>query len=120
MNKKLNKSVPELRFSEFEGNWQEKRLEKLFSDFKSGFGITSDDINEHGTYPVFGGNGLRGYTENFTHDGFYFLIGRQGALCGNINRTSGKAFISEHAVACRANDSSDTEWLVLLVEKQGQ
>ena len=59
----------------------------------------------------FGGNGLRGFTESFTHNGFYFLIGRQGALCGNINRTYGKAYISEHAIACQANESSDTEWL---------
>ena len=60
---------------------------------------------------MFGGNGIRGYVESFTHDGFYFLIGRQGALCGNINRINGKAYISEHAVACKANHTSDTEWL---------
>jgi type I restriction enzyme, S subunit len=111
MSKKLKKNTPLLRFLEFEEDWNEKRLEELFSEFKSGYGITSEDINEHGTYPVFGGNGLRGYTKNFTHDGFYFLIGRQGALCGNINRINGKAYISEHAIACRANDTSDTEWL---------
>ncbi|MBD2303896.1 restriction endonuclease subunit S [Nostoc sp. FACHB-190] len=92
-------------------DWKRKRLEELFSEFKSGYGITSDEITEYGTYPVFGGNGLRGYTEKFTHDGFYFLIGRQGALCGNIHRTYGKAYISEHAIACRANDTANTEWL---------
>jgi len=111
MSKKITKSVPKLRFSEFVEDWQEKRLENLFSEFKSGFNITSEDIAEHGTYPVFGGNGVRGYVESFTHDGIYFLIGRQGALCGNINRINGKAYISEHAIACKANDQSDTEWL---------
>ena len=111
MSNKTNKDVPKLRFSEFAGDWQEKRLEKLFSEFKSGFNITSEDISEHGTYPVFGGNGIRGYVESFTHDGFYLLIGRQGALCGNINRINGKAYISEHAIACKANDQSNTEWL---------
>ncbi|MCC5642763.1 restriction endonuclease subunit S [Nostoc sp. CHAB 5824] len=105
----------QIRFKQPDGSpfpdWERKRLEELFSEFKSGCGITSDEITEHGTYPVFGGNGLRGYTEKFTHDGFYFLIGRQGALCGNIHRTYGKAYISEHAIACRANDTANTEWL---------
>ncbi|MEH2380376.1 MAG: restriction endonuclease subunit S [Nostoc sp.] len=111
MGKKLKKNVPVLRFPEFKGNWEEKRLEELFLEFKSGYNITSEDITDHSTYPVFGGNGLRGFADKFTHDGFYFLIGRQGALCGNINRTYGKAYISEHAIACKANDTSDTEWL---------
>lgn len=92
-------------------DWEKKRLESIFSEFKSGYNITSDELTESGSYPVFGGNGIRGYSEKFTHEGFYFLIGRQGALCGNIHRSYGKAYISEHAIACKANDTSDTEWL---------
>jgi type I restriction enzyme S subunit len=103
--------VPQLRFSEFEEEWVEKRLEKLFSEFKSGQNITSSHIKESGEYPVFGGNGLRGYINEYTHDGNYFLIGRQGALCGNINKFKGKAYFSEHAIACRANETNDTNWL---------
>jgi type I restriction enzyme S subunit len=108
---KNKKNVPELRFSEFNSDWIEKRLEELFQEFQSGNNITSTDIYENGSYPVFGGNGLRGYTENYTHDGFYFLIGRQGALCGNIKRVKNKVYVSEHAIACKANHLSDTEWL---------
>lgn len=103
--------IPKLRFPEFSGEWELKRLENLFFEFKSGEGITSTHIFEKGQYPVFGGNGLRGYCNTYTHEGEYFLIGRQGALCGNINRTKGKVYISEHAIACKANNSSDTEWL---------
>jgi len=106
-----NINIPQLRFPEFEGEWVEKRLEKLFSEFKSGNNITASQIKENGNYPVYGGNGLRGYYDDFTHNDNYFLIGRQGALCGNINRSNGKAFFSEHAIACRANDENNTEWL---------
>ena len=105
------KMVPKLRFPEFREKWQEKRLVDLFLEFKSGFGITSKEIQETGKYPVYGGNGIRGYSNEYTHDGSYFLIGRQGALCGNINRVEGKSYISEHAIACKANESSYTEWL---------
>lgn len=105
------RKIPALRFPEFEGEWEEKRLGKLCSTFKSGTGITSEHIYGAGEYPVYGGNGLRGYTNSFTHEGFFVLIGRQGALCGNINRIRGKSYISEHAIAVAANETSDTEWL---------
>ncbi len=105
----------ELRFKDDDGlefaEWKEHELGDLCSTFKSGLGITSEKINEQGEYPVFGGNGLRGYSDSYTHDGFYVLIGRQGALCGNINRSRGKAYISEHAIAVCANESADTQWL---------
>ncbi len=105
------KKVPNLRFPEFKSDWSIKRLGDLCSTFKSGYGITSGNIFDSGEYPVFGGNGLRGYTNTFTHDGFFLLIGRQGALCGNINRVQGKSYISEHAIAVSENDLSSTEWL---------
>lgn len=79
--------------------WEVKRLGEVCSHFKSGASITAKNITETGDYPVYGGNGLRGYTNNFTHEGAYVLIGRQGALCGNINYIEGKNYISEHAIA---------------------
>lgn len=87
-----------------------KRLGEICTYFKSGEGITSKDISENGQYPVYGGNGLRGYTDKkYTHDGAYILIGRQGALCGNINYVTGKCYISEHAIAVQTK--GDLSWL---------
>ena len=71
---------------------------KYFVSMKSGEQITSEQIREESAFPVYGGNGLRGYFEKYTHDGEYPLIGRQGALCGNINYANGKFWASEHAV----------------------
>lgn len=78
-------------------NWQEVRLKDI-ARLQSGNGITSDDIDEIGDYPVYGGNGMRGYTDSYTNCGDYVLIGRQGALCGNINYATGCFYASEHAV----------------------
>lgn len=103
--------VPKLRFKEFDEQWKEKKLDNLFSTFKSGKSITSEAIYPLGSYPVYGGNGLRGYADQYTHSGEYFLIGRQGALCGNINSVNGKVYISEHAIACQANTENDTGFL---------
>jgi type I restriction enzyme S subunit len=78
---------------------------------KSGEGITSKSIREIEDYPVYGGNGLRGFTSSFTHEGEYILIGRQGALCGNITRVRGKFYASEHAVVVTVFDKNNVDWL---------
>ncbi|HAB51236.1 MAG TPA: hypothetical protein DCE80_03510 [Ignavibacteriales bacterium] len=78
---------------------------------KSGESITSDNIREADEYAVYGGNGLRGYTSTYTHDGDYILIGRQGALCGNINYAFGKFFASEHAVVVTRFNDEHIFWL---------
>ncbi len=78
---------------------------------KSGESITALQFNEDGEYPVYGGNGFRGNYDRFTHDGDYVLIGRQGALCGNINIAKGKFFASEHAIIVNPDWEFDTNWM---------
>ncbi len=90
--------------------WEVRRL-KFVTSMKSGYSITSETIHEHGNYPVYGGNGLRGYTSSFTHEGLHIIIGRQGALCGNINYTTeGKFWASEHAVVVSPKIDIDLFW----------
>lgn len=90
--------------------WRMKKL-KYVASLKSGESITSDEIADSGEYPVYGGNGLRGYTSKYTHSGHYVLIGRQGALCGNVNYASGRFWASEHAVVASIRDEVDVTWL---------
>lgn len=90
-------------------HWTVRSL-KFLAKMKSGVNITSDDIAESGTHPVYGGNGQRGYADSFTHDGDYVLIGRQGALSGNINYASGKFHASEHAVVAGLTIGRNTFW----------
>lgn len=84
---------------------------KRIAGLKSGESITAEDIDESGPYPVFGGNGLRGYTTSFTHSGTYALVGRQGALCGNVNYAEGPFWASEHAVVVTPKVKLATRWL---------
>jgi type I restriction enzyme S subunit len=90
-------------------HWQEKRIKDL-SFLQSGINITSDQIEEEDKYPVYGGNGLRGYFSKYTNEGEYVLIGRQGALCGNINYASGKFWATEHAVVVYLKPNIDWKW----------
>ncbi|MBP0011258.1 MULTISPECIES: restriction endonuclease subunit S [unclassified Roseofilum] len=90
-------------------HWEEKRIKDL-SFLQSGINITSQQIEDEGKYPVYGGNGIRGYFSGYTNDGNYILIGRQGALCGNINHASGKFWATEHAVVVYHNKKIDVKW----------
>ena len=90
-------------------HWEVRRLKTLCS-MKSGEGITAMSIEPTGEYPVYGGNGLRGYTSNYTHDGNFVLIGRQGALCGNVHVARGRFWASEHAVVAALDRGHALEW----------
>ena len=98
------------RLPGFSGEWQTKRLDEL-SAMKSGNSITSVEIDQFSRYPCYGGNGLRGFTSSFTHDGNFALIGRQGALCGNVFGVQGQFFASEHAIVVTAYARTDIRWL---------
>ena len=84
------------------------QLGSLCMKFNSGVNITSENIYEQGVYPVFGANGIRGYTDSFNFDGKCALIGRQGAYCGNVKYFEGKAYISEHAIIVEANSQNNS------------
>ncbi len=79
------------------GHWEVRRLKHMCA-MRSGDAITAESINPAGDHPVYGGNGRRGYASSFTHDGEFPLVGRQGALCGNVHLARGKFWASEHAV----------------------
>ncbi len=81
-------------------HWNVTRLKHLIR-MKSGDTLSSEQMDPaEGCYPVFGGNGKRGFYSDFNTQGDYVLIGRQGALCGNINYAHGKFWATEHAVVC--------------------
>ena len=110
-------NVPNLRFPEFQGKWEYFLINDVCSEFKSGKNIKADSVFECGEYPVYGGNGLRGYTSSYNHEGSYVLIGRQGALCGNVRSVYGKTYITEHAIAVAGNEKSNTNFLHYLFLK---
>jgi type I restriction enzyme S subunit len=90
-------------------HWETKKIKHITS-LRSGETITADSISDSGDYPVYGGNGFRGFTSEYTHAGDYVLIGRQGALCGNINYASGQFWASEHAIVATIKMNDDTFW----------
>ena len=118
---KQDKSVnnfPNLRFPGFEDEWEVKKLGDICK-MQAGKFVTASEISASpnvALFPCYGGNGLRGYTRSFNYDGRYSLIGRQGALCGNVTFTDGKFHATEHAVVVTPTGEIETEWMFSLLK----
>lgn len=95
--------------------WIERRLGEVCSRLSSGSNITAKDIHESGRFPVFGGNGIRGYAAEENFSGECAIVGRQGAYCGNVRYFRGKARMSEHAIVACAGPSHNTRFLAYLL-----
>jgi type I restriction enzyme S subunit len=105
-----NENVKE---GELPEGWRWKTLIEV-CDMKAGLFVRASEISEEfqdGLFPCYGGNGLRGYVKSSTHEGMFPLIGRQGALCGNVHLVSGKFHATEHAVVVTRKEGIEIEWL---------
>lgn len=83
----------------------------LCKRFSAGSGIPAKKIHKEGLYPVYGANGIRGYTDTYNFDGKCAIIGRQGAECGNVHYFEGKAFMTEHAIVAEPNEDNVAGYL---------
>ena len=90
-------------------------LGEVCSRLSSGKSIKAAEIFPAGKYPVYGGNGLRGYADRSNFEGECAIIGRQGAYCGNVRYFKGEAYMTEHAVVCQANERANTYYLSALL-----
>ncbi len=89
-----------------------------FFNLQAGKFVSAEDIHTespHFPYRCFGGNGIRGYVSSFNRRGDYPIIGRQGALCGNVNYASGEFYATEHAVVVESFGRTDPIWAKYLL-----
>ena len=88
-------------------------------DMKAGKAIAAVEINAEQTkqfpYPCYGGNGVRGFVANSNQNGEFCLIGRQGALCGNVCFATGTFYATEHAVVVKNDARLNNRYLYHLL-----
>jgi len=118
--KGLDKSVPMKDsgiewIGEVPESWRKVKLKNLCRKMNSGTNLTTEEISEEGIYPVYGGNGIRGYYNNFNQREECLLIGRQGALCGNLKHTYEPIWATEHAVITLPSELADINYLYYLL-----
>ena len=98
-------------------NWCWCKIGTIFT-LQAGKNIQAAEIHENpftDSHPCYGGNGIRGYVASSNRTGDYPIIGRQGALCGNINRATGEFYATEHAVCVETYSQISVAWACLFL-----
>jgi len=115
------KSIKVKFLETFDGNLESsEQLLGNVCELKAGKFIPAAEIidtHNEGFYPCYGGNGLRGFVDKYSHEGEYPLIGRQGALCGNVHFAQGKFYATEHAVVARPKIQLNACWLYFALQE---
>lgn len=75
--------------------WYISTLQEMLK-LTSGDNLTAKSII-NGDYPVYGGNGIMGYHNHYNLDGINVIVGRVGALCGNVRLVEGKIWYTDNA-----------------------
>ena len=85
-------------------HWSIRKLKYSIS-IKSGDGIANIEVNPEHLIPIYGGNGIMGYTDSANSDTLELIIGRVGALCGNVYMVGGQKWISDNALRLTTIDN---------------
>ena len=89
-------SVLDEVFGELEGKYGLRKINTLFK-IKSGDFLPKKKMNINGTINVYGGNGINGRHDRFNLMGENIIIGRVGALCGNVHYVDEKIWLTDNA-----------------------
>lgn len=74
-------NVPNLRFPEFQGEWEEYRIEDITENISSG---RCKSHSPNGKYNLYGSTGIIGKTDEACYEGNLVLVARVGANAGSL------------------------------------
>ena len=119
MKKLLTKGIGHSRFKDTEigripEKWEVRKLGEIFK-VSSGNFLSQKNIIE-GEYPVYGGNGITGYHNEYLFEESKLVIGRVGANCGCVCISENKSWITDNAlfIANKISDFDDKYMFYLL------
>lgn len=81
---------------------------------KSGDALSAKNFC-NGQYPVYGGNGIAGYHNRYNISGQNIIIGRVGALCGNVRLINANIFVTDNAFVVNLQQNINLRFLVRLL-----
>ncbi len=81
---------------ELPNGWEWVRLGSIIS-ISSGKFLPSNEMKQDGNIPVYGGNGINGYHNEYLIDKPTLIIGRVGFYCGCVHLSAGKAWVTDNA-----------------------
>ena len=94
--------------------WNTKEFANVIK-LKSGDSLSAKNIVA-GIYPVYGGNGIVGYHNKTNLKGENIIIGRVGALCGNVRLVKGEIFVTDNAFITECKEKFNPLFLQRLLD----
>ena len=76
--------------------WERKTIGDV-ADIRGGKQLGGEELEDSHQYPVFGGNGIQGYSSKSTHAGFVIVFGRVGVNCGSIHWSYDGGWVNNNA-----------------------
>lgn len=115
-------NVPKLRFKEFDGEWEERKLGEVATFYDEKRIPIDSGKRTSGEYPYYGATGIIDYVENYIFDGEYILLAEDGANIITRNSpiayiTKGKFWVNNHAHIMKMLKGSN-DFLLELLERQ--
>ena len=96
-------------------SWKKKTLGDIIK-VSSGKSLTIKKMVSNGDIPVYGGNGIAGYHNDYNVNGKVIVIGRVGFYCGSVHAIEGKAWVTDNALIVSAITNEKFEFLKVLLD----
>ena len=75
------------------------------------FGNGKKKPSSDGNIPIYGGNGILGYSSEANYNNETIIIGRVGAYCGSVYYETKPIWISDNALSAKPKDDNNTKFL---------
>ncbi|APA82316.1 restriction endonuclease subunit S [Francisella tularensis] len=92
--------------SELPKGWRECKLGDVLN-----FGNGKSRPKIEGEYPIYGGNGILGYSNEFNYTDETIVIGRVGAYCGSVYYEINPIWVSDNALSAKPKKDNCSKFL---------
>ena len=72
--------------------------------------------NSKGNIPIYGGNGILGYTDKYNANNNSIIIGRVGAYCGCVYKCEHECWVSDNAILGQVKENYDYMYVYYLMK----
>lgn len=86
--------------------WRECKLGDVLN-----FGNGKSRPKIEGKYPIYGGNGILGYANEFNYADETIILGRVGAYCGSVYYENKPIWVSDNALSAKPKEGNYTKFL---------
>ncbi|EMW6554282.1 restriction endonuclease subunit S [Citrobacter werkmanii] len=80
-------------------------------------GKSSPSRTETGEYPVYGSNGIIGYSDEYNANENTIIIGRVGSYCGSVYISDKKCWVTDNAIIGTAKNKNESHFWFYLLKK---